>query len=375
MKRWNGPRPAELDAVRIPLFEIEAVEWQAPDASGFDALLMTSANALRFGGEQLASFRGLPVHAVGKATAEAAREAGFDIASSGDGGVERLLGSLEADLKLLHLCGEDRSATRGVRQEVTAVTVYRIEDDRTGTGCPRGSGLDRDAPLAACRHGASLLSRKSSSSIGGTDCDPRHQQCRCASRRTRVGACEMADQPSDDALLALAGAAVRQAAAGMNATSYRRGTGWGARLAIGIALLLVGAAAATWALARYHDAARFLGVTPAAQPLQRIVVPQPHSQCSAGPSPPNLGRTKDRHARTAVGPRRKRNSAGARIGRPSRCVSRRLCRTPCDRPRPFTRISGAASGNPFRTPAPASRRDCDYCRAPAGPPQRPHHPI
>ena len=61
----------------------------------------------------------------------------------------------------------------------------------------------------------------------------------------------------------------------MNATSYRRQTGWGARLAIGIALLLVGAAAATWALARYHDAARFLGVTPAAQPLQRIVVPQP----------------------------------------------------------------------------------------------------
>ena len=126
-----------LDAVRIPLFKIEAVEWQAPDASGFDALLMTSANAVRFGGEQLASFRGLPVHAVGKATAEAAREAGFDIATSGDGGVERLLGSLEADLKLLHLCGEDRSATRSVRCEnrlssvPVTVTVVPAGNERT----------------------------------------------------------------------------------------------------------------------------------------------------------------------------------------------------------------------------------------------------
>lgn len=49
--------------------------------------------------------------------------------------------------------------------------------------------------------------------------------------------------------------------------------GWGARLAIAIALLVVGAAAATWALAHYQPAARFLGVLPppsAAGP-QRLV--------------------------------------------------------------------------------------------------------
>jgi hypothetical protein len=37
--------------------------------------------------------------------------------------------------------------------------------------------------------------------------------------------------------------------------------GWGARLLIGLVLFLVGAAAATWALAHYQPAANFLGVT------------------------------------------------------------------------------------------------------------------
>jgi len=71
----------------------------------------------------------------------------------------------------------------------------------------------------------------------------------------------------------------------MNATVYQRGigqrgTGWGARLAIAIALVLIGAAAATWALAHFRPAARFLGVVPAAQQLapQRIAVtPSPQS--------------------------------------------------------------------------------------------------
>ena len=192
-----------LDAVRIPLFEIEAVEWQAPGASGFDALLMTSANALRFGGEQLASFRGLPVHAVGKATAEAAREAGFDIASSGDGGVERLLGSLEADLKLLHLCGEDRSATRGVRQEVTAVTVYRSKTIEPAPDVREAAGsiVMLHSPRAARRFAALAKEQQ---------LDRRRVAILAISNAAAQAAgagwerVEMADQPSDEALLVLA---------------------------------------------------------------------------------------------------------------------------------------------------------------------------
>lgn len=49
----------------------------------------------------------------------------------------------------------------------------------------------------------------------------------------------------------------------------RRGTSWTARLLIGFALVLAGAAAATWGLARSDYAARLLGVVPAAPPPQQ----------------------------------------------------------------------------------------------------------
>ena len=39
-------------------------------------------------------------------------------------------------------------------------------------------------------------------------------------------------------------------------TSYRTGMSWSARLLIGLVLILVGAAAATWALARYQNLMR-----------------------------------------------------------------------------------------------------------------------
>ena len=77
-------RKLGLDAVAIPLFEVEPMDWTAPEAGGFDGLLLTSANAVRHGGEQLQSLRGLPVYVVGKSTGGAAREAGFDVKSVGN---------------------------------------------------------------------------------------------------------------------------------------------------------------------------------------------------------------------------------------------------------------------------------------------------
>ena len=72
-------RELGLEPVAAPLFEIEPLPWEAPEPGGFDALLLTSANAVRHGGSKLAKLRGLRVYAVGDATAEAARESGFDI--------------------------------------------------------------------------------------------------------------------------------------------------------------------------------------------------------------------------------------------------------------------------------------------------------
>ena len=75
-------------------------------------------------------------------------------------------------------------------------------------------------------------------------------------------------------------------------TSYRTGMSWSARLLIGLVLVLVGAGATTWALARYQPAAQFLGVAPA-QPSgslqQRIVTPA--GQLPASPLVPDPARS------------------------------------------------------------------------------------
>ncbi len=117
-------RAMGLDALAMPLFAIEPMPWEAPDPQVFDAVLLTSANAVRHGGDGSKQLCALPVYAVGEATAEAAREAGFEIADEGDSGVERLLGSIPAKVRLLHLCGEHRTAVPATHA-IIAVPVYR----------------------------------------------------------------------------------------------------------------------------------------------------------------------------------------------------------------------------------------------------------
>ena len=157
-------RARGLDARAMPLFEVEPVEWQVPDAGSFDGLLLTSANALRHGGEGLCVLRGLPVYAVGPATAEAARDAGFDVASTGHSGVERLLGSVEPDLRLLHLAGEDRKMPAEAPQQIQAVTVYRARPRVADPGALRNCVAMIHSPRAGERL-ASLVAQDGRSSI------------------------------------------------------------------------------------------------------------------------------------------------------------------------------------------------------------------
>ncbi|MEO7655355.1 MAG: uroporphyrinogen-III synthase [Sphingomicrobium sp.] len=116
---------AGLDPVKAPLFAIEPIAWEAPDPAAFDGLLVTSANAFHEGGDALATLRILPVYAVGPATAEAAREAGFEVADVGQAGIRTLLSSIDPDLRLLHLAGEDRIDVRPPWQTITSIDVYR----------------------------------------------------------------------------------------------------------------------------------------------------------------------------------------------------------------------------------------------------------
>lgn len=102
-------RAARLEAYGFPLFEVAPVSWPVPPAAEFDMLLAGSANAFRHGGAGLEALLGLPVLAVGDATAEAAGEAGFTVAQSGRGGLQGLLDGLPpGKRRLLRLAGEER---------------------------------------------------------------------------------------------------------------------------------------------------------------------------------------------------------------------------------------------------------------------------
>lgn len=114
-----------LNMIGYPLFEVRALDWDCSDPDSIDALLIGSANAIRHGGEALASLKDKPVHAVGETTAEVAREAGFTVAAVGSGGLQQVLDDIAAPCRLLRIAGAnhvDLKPPTGV--EITTVIVY-----------------------------------------------------------------------------------------------------------------------------------------------------------------------------------------------------------------------------------------------------------
>lgn len=100
-------RALGLDAGAFPLFEMASVPWSVPDPAPYCALLAGSANVFRLGGVGLAALTGLPVHAVGAVTAEAARAAGFAVEAIGEGGLQPMATGLPPG-RYLRLAGEKR---------------------------------------------------------------------------------------------------------------------------------------------------------------------------------------------------------------------------------------------------------------------------
>lgn len=189
-------RSIGLDAFAVPLFEVEPVGWTAPDPASFDGLLLTSANAIRHAGEQLQSLRGLPVHAVGAATADAARAAGFDAASVGDQGVDRLLSSVDPNLRLLHLCGEHRK-NPDASQEIQSIVVYRAHEREVDLSRAQGV-VALIHSLRAGHRFAELVSDRQNIVVAAISED--------AVKSIGEGWAQVAtaERPDDDALLALA---------------------------------------------------------------------------------------------------------------------------------------------------------------------------
>jgi uroporphyrinogen-III synthase len=119
-----------LDAIGVPLQEVRPIAWKCPDKE-YDGLLLGSANAIRHGGASLAKLHSLPVHAVGSATARAARDAGFGVASTGEGSLQAVLDGLRGrkGLRLLRLGGKERIALRGPGNvTLDEVAIYELVD-------------------------------------------------------------------------------------------------------------------------------------------------------------------------------------------------------------------------------------------------------
>lgn len=116
-------------ALVSPLLHISRLPWQPP-AGRFDAVVVTSANALA--AEIPAALRALPVHCVGKRTAEAAQAAGFTNVhcAGGGGGAAALFAALSdrGPARFLHLSGEAVADTEiPAPLDVVRVPVYRAE--------------------------------------------------------------------------------------------------------------------------------------------------------------------------------------------------------------------------------------------------------
>ncbi len=114
-----------LTPITDPLFEIRPMPWAAAPAEQYDAIMFTSANTVRYGGDALADYRQLPALAVGAATAKVARSAGFGVAVQGDKGVQPLVDGLTESrfLKILRLSGENYTPVQTDRL-IDTVAVY-----------------------------------------------------------------------------------------------------------------------------------------------------------------------------------------------------------------------------------------------------------
>jgi uroporphyrinogen-III synthase len=125
-----------LDPIVAPLFSVEPVEWQPPGAEGIDAVIITSPNAARLGGDALRGFTALPCYAVGEASAEAAEETGFGLVRPGPSDGQALLEMMVADKvrSAFHPCGRDHNPLlhQAIRIERRVVYASRAAERLPG---------------------------------------------------------------------------------------------------------------------------------------------------------------------------------------------------------------------------------------------------
>lgn len=188
----------------LPLFAVAAVAWDPPDPMGYDAVLLTSANAVRHGGAGLARFHGLPVHAVGAATAEAARAAGFTDVRGGDRDAAALLAQAAAagHRRLFHPAGAAVRAAEHAGVSIDRRTVYDAIEVPVKADAVRAAAAGTVAllhsPRAAARFAALIGAERTRHAIAAIS------PAALAAAGPGWARATAADAPDDERLLALA---------------------------------------------------------------------------------------------------------------------------------------------------------------------------
>ena len=196
-----------LQTIVDPLFAVEPMQWSAPAAQDFDALLLTSANAVTFGGAQLDAYKSLPVLAVGRATAEAAEHAGFELAETGESGGQQLLNALQADRyrRILWLAGEQHSVLDPGDRQLDIVPVYRSRAVALGEQAVACLQTETVVLIHSARAAGNLVSELDRLKIGLN----RHHAVVFSTKVAEAAgqgwrSLHIADRPDDESLLSLA---------------------------------------------------------------------------------------------------------------------------------------------------------------------------
>ncbi|MFQ5765450.1 MAG: uroporphyrinogen-III synthase [Rhodospirillales bacterium] len=132
-----------IETLVEPLLSVADVDGPAPDLSGVQAILITSANGVRAFARRHEG-REIAVYAVGDASARAARELGFSTVVSASGDVDTLAALVEAELDpaagaLIHVAGSHVAGNlsamlESARFEIRRHVLYEARAAETFSG-------------------------------------------------------------------------------------------------------------------------------------------------------------------------------------------------------------------------------------------------
>ena len=126
----EAARALGLSVIAAPLYSIIPVEFNMDLSISYDAILITSSNSIRTSLSALKQLTHLPLLAVGKASAQAARKAGFDTIITGDADGQAL-GRQAVELgfrHVLHLVGDPYKPVRVEGLTCDERTAYRATE-------------------------------------------------------------------------------------------------------------------------------------------------------------------------------------------------------------------------------------------------------